>query len=490
MNISGKDLIDIGYIPGKDFRDYLNDAQSLLDEGKSKDQVLDTMKLRIPAIPDKIKCKTKPSSLEMAIVPETEEERINVTAAIKQMNELLLTPKVLRGAIMPDTCPAGHGTATIPVGGAIEVENAIIPAAHSADICCSMHCSFFLSDENDKSLIDTLQKSTRFGMGGRHPQNQIDHPVIHEAVWQNPYLKGLEDYARKHMADQGDGNHFAYIGSTQVTEEFINWLDTNGYNEYAKGLNNSIGKTVKTLVTHHGSRGLGAQVYKRGMETALKHTKKVADGVPDNATWIDFDSQEGHDYWDALQYTARWTKGNHESIHSLFLNNIKAPSLTSFGNEHNFVWKRGDNFYHGKGATPAWADPEGRPLLGLIPLNMASPVMMVLGKNNDKFLSFAPHGAGRNVSRTALISRFKRADGTIDEELQRQSLIDSTKHIDARWYSGTADISESPLGYKSPDKIKAEINKFDLANVIGEISPHGCIMAGHFPKPWDKKKKK
>ncbi len=28
------------------------------------------------------------------------------------------------------------------------------------------------------------------------------------------------------------------------------------------------------IVTHHGSRGLGAQVYKTGMKTAEKHTKK------------------------------------------------------------------------------------------------------------------------------------------------------------------------------------------------------------------------
>ena len=35
---------------------------------------------------------------------------------------------------MPDACPSGGGRATIPVGGGIEVENAIIPGAHSADI--------------------------------------------------------------------------------------------------------------------------------------------------------------------------------------------------------------------------------------------------------------------------------------------------------------------------------------------------------------------
>ena len=58
------------------------------------------------------------------------------------MSELLKVPVISQGAVMPDACPAGMHEATIPVGGAIAVENAIIPSAHSADVCCSMFASF------------------------------------------------------------------------------------------------------------------------------------------------------------------------------------------------------------------------------------------------------------------------------------------------------------------------------------------------------------
>ncbi len=44
---------------------------------------------------------------------------------------------------MPDACPAGAGEAVIPVGGAIAVKNAIIPAAHSADVLPLNVCDRF-----------------------------------------------------------------------------------------------------------------------------------------------------------------------------------------------------------------------------------------------------------------------------------------------------------------------------------------------------------
>lgn len=48
------------------------------------------------------------------------------------MRELMARPVVEAGVLMPDTCPLGSGIATIPVGGAVAVKNAIVPAAHSS----------------------------------------------------------------------------------------------------------------------------------------------------------------------------------------------------------------------------------------------------------------------------------------------------------------------------------------------------------------------
>jgi hypothetical protein len=75
---------------------------------------------------------------------------------------------------------AGGGRATIPVGGAIEVENAIIPGAHSADICCSMFATFFPANHPVGETMDHLQKTTHFGAGGRPRGHQMTSAVLDE----------------------------------------------------------------------------------------------------------------------------------------------------------------------------------------------------------------------------------------------------------------------------------------------------------------------
>lgn len=424
----------------------------------------------------------EPASLAEAIEAENDEEKVNLAAVRARMRELLHVPVVQRGVVMPDACPSGPARATIPVGGGIEVANGIIPGAHSADICCSMFATFFPANHPTNELMDQLAKTTHFGPGGRPRGDQWNSPVLEEPVWDNPFLKDLRSRARDFMGTQGDGNHFAYVGRIEFSESQRAVLASAGYTELAEWIERRSG-VFNVLVTHHGSRGLGADLYKRGQVAARKWCDENAKDIPDAAVWLPYDSPEGRDYWDALQYVARWTRENHAQIHAAFLRRIGQRALVQIGNEHNFVWKRGDAFYHGKGATPAWATPDGRPLLGLIPLNMAREILLVLGANNDTYLSFCPHGAGRNRSRTATLREFKDADGELDAGRVQQAIARETQGLDVRWYCGAADLSESPLGYKDATKVKAQIAQFGLATVVGEIQPRGCIMAGEQPEP-------
>ena len=122
----------------------------------------------------------------------------------------------------------------------------------------------------------------------------------------------------------------------------------------------------------------------------------------------------------------------------------RASVKDRFWNEHNFVFRRSDGlFYHGKGATPAWAgfaaDSSG---LTLIPLNMAEPVLIARGLDAAHGLGFAPHGAGRNMSRAAYL---RRHAGKTDEQM----VAEQTAGIDARFYCGIPDVSELPGAYKT-----------------------------------------
>jgi RNA-splicing ligase RtcB len=445
---------------------------------------------RFPPPSPKLTRRDEPAPLAEAIRGENDVEIKNIAAVRRQMQELLRTPVIEAGAVMPDACPVGGGEAVIPVGGAIAVRDAIIPSAHSADICCSLYATVFTSEHPTSALLDSLMASTRFGAGGRPSEEHVPDPVTDEDVWKNPFLKGLQKYAVQHIADQGDGNHFAFLGRISITIDLVNTLAIAGYREISDALRNELNGSSSpisrhVLVTHHGSRGLGAKLYERGQTAAVAETKKVALDIPPAAAWLDAKSEIGQAYWEALSYIGRWTLANHRAIHRRFLENAASSAITAFGNEHNFVWRVGDLYLHGKGATPAWRDEQGRPLLGLIPMNMAEPILLTLGRDNTRYLGFAPHGAGRNRSRSAVLRDYRDRDGALDTARVEQTIRESCADIEVRWWHGKADLSETPVAYKSAAAVRAQIEEFGLATVVAEITPLGSLMAGDAgPQPW------
>lgn len=98
---------------------------------------------------------------------------------------------------------------------------------------------------------------------------------------------------------------------------------------------------------------------------------------------------------------------------------------------------------------------------------MAETILVTLGRDNAEFLSFAPHGAGRNRSRTSTLRAFRKANGEA-----------ATRGLDIRWYCCRPDLTESPLGYKPAAQVREQIERFGLAEVAAEIVPLGCVMAG------------
>jgi tRNA-splicing ligase RtcB (3'-phosphate/5'-hydroxy nucleic acid ligase) len=479
------DLLAAGWPPGEQIPKLHAMVADLAAKGiHDRDYALKLLKRAYPLEDPRVRLRPEPAPLAEAIVAQNDLEAQNLGAARRTMQQLLRVPVVLRGALMPDACPAGHAEATIPVGGAIVTDRAIIPSAHSADICCSLMATFYRTEMPVREQLDALLRSTRFGQGGRDEKDWVAHPVLQEPVWTNPFLRGLERYAAMHLADQGDGNHFAYLGQVTISEAQRARLREVGHTELAAGLDAG---RWSVLVTHHGSRGLGAHLFKRGQNAAEKFTQSVAQGIPEAACWLESDSREGRDYWEAMQYVSRWTVANHQCIAAGFLRAIGAHPAAQVGNEHNFVWQRGRHFFHGKGATPAWPDESGRPRLGLIPLNMAEPILLVLGKNQEQFLSFAPHGAGRNLSRRAMMKAHQKHEGRMPAAELAQRVAHQAPGLDIRWWHGKPDLSETPIAYKPATTVRAQIEQFGLAEIVAEIEPLGCIMAGDGgPRSWEK----
>ena len=117
----------------------------------------------------------------------------NFDTAYSMMHELGKTPVVKALAIMPDACPASGNKADVVVGGVVKVDNAIIPSSHSADLCCSMHATWFKSDLTVKELMDKLLESVHFGAPHKDVNLNGTHP-IHEMIYDyrdNKFLEGL-----------------------------------------------------------------------------------------------------------------------------------------------------------------------------------------------------------------------------------------------------------------------------------------------------------
>lgn len=484
--IGGKLLLSWGLEPGPRFKELLATARRLEAEGQDLESIRGALTALVPKVT--ILRRRSSGTFAEAIAAQSPEDEANIVAVRAHMADLMRCPMLEHGAVMPDACPTSSARGTIPVGGAV-ISRAIHPAFHSADICCSMYATVFPDGIETGAFMDALVASTRFGPGGRPAAEQIADPITDEIEGtRNPFLTGLVGRAKAQLCDQGDGNHFAYLGGLDVTPTLVQTLAASGQAGLAAALQPK--QRVNVLVTHHGSRDLGAQVFKRGMAAAIQHTKVVSPETPQQQAWIDPDSEAGAAYWAALDYVARWTRRNHQLVHERTLARLGLGALAAFGNEHNFIWRRGDHFYHGKGATPAWKDDAAHPLLGLIPLNMAAPILLTLGNDRQEFASFSPHGAGRNKSRSALL-REQGLAGLLPEEFLAKSreLMDrQTDGLDVRFYFDRPDVSESPIAYKSADQVREQIEQFGLANVVGLIQPKGSIMAGDYDKPWMAKK--
>ena len=453
--ITGKDIIALGFSPRKWFAEaleYINSNKLSEDEMKT---YLEQFRV------EKIGLLENPADFNINIKAENELEETNVDAVVNSMRTLMKTPTIVDGAIMPDACPTGP-EGTIPVGGVVVAKNAIHPGMHSADICCSVMLTDF-GNASPKAVLDAAHAVTHFGPGGRDRHSQFRFPMdLLEEIQNNEFLNNEKCIAaaRSHLGTQGDGNHFLFVGRSRNT-----------------------GNTM--LITHHGSRGFGANLYDRGMKIAERFRKEISPETLKQNAWIPFDTDEGKSYWEALQIIRKWTKKNHEVIHDATLEKLGIDKENRFWNEHNFVFKDGDLFYHAKGATPL--DEKFMPdITGprLIPLNMAEPVLIVSGITTKTNLGFAPHGAGRNISRTQH-RRSKIGDNY-------QIFKEETKGLDVRFFSKEIDITELPSAYKNAETVRNQMNEFGLGDVIDEVLPYGCIMAGDWKKnaPWRKKRRK
>ncbi|RTR25250.1 RtcB family protein [Deinococcus radiophilus] len=364
--------------------------------------------------------------------------------ALGQMDVAMRLPITRAGALMPDA-HIGYG---LPIGGVLATENAVIPYGVGVDIGCSMMLSVLPVDPQQLSSDEArklLLRHTRFGAGVGFQKNQrLDHPVMDERTWQDQgLLRSLQGKAAEQLGTSGSGNHFVEFGTLKVDSADLG-LEPGEY---------------LAILSHSGSRGLGAQVAGHFTKVAESQLSEL-DPAARRLAWLGLDTDAGQAYWRAMNLAGRYALANHDQIHARLSGALNAEPLVQVSNSHNLAWKQDvggqERIVHRKGATPAEA---GR--LGLIPGSMADPSFVVRGLGNPDALSSSSHGAGRQLGRKAA-----------ERSLSRDDLRRTLHERGVTLIGGGLD--EAPQAYKRIEDVLAR--QRDLVDVVAEFTPRVVRM--------------
>lgn len=459
--MKGKVLKRLGF-PDGECRDLAKKAVSeLMGQGISETEIMESLK-KLSENPlsfaeNPVLGKASSALLEMKQARSLFEEREipapcvrwgnDIEAsAISQMNAACRLSVAVRGALMPDA-HEGYG---LPIGGVLAARNAVIPFAVGMDIACRMKLSVLdiplkiFSEDMDR-FRKAINTETRFGTGASFARGERRNHEVMDADWSfSGFVSSLKDKAWSQLGTSGSGNHFVEFGAIEIHTQ-----DT--------GI--QPGKYL-ALLSHSGSRGIGADTARRFSRIAGKLHPELPDSLSDLA-WLDLDTQEGHEYWQTMTLMGDFSSANHRLVHRHIADHLGAEIIADVENHHNFAWKEihfGEELIvHRKGATPA-----AYGVLGVIPGSMTAPAYVVKGKGNPESLDSASHGAGRKMSRSAAIRMFSRKD--MDAILSERGV---------KLISG--GIDEVPMAYKDIDMVMKE--QADLVETVARFDPLLVKMA-------------
>ncbi|MEJ0031731.1 MAG: RtcB family protein [Bacteroidota bacterium] len=366
--------------------------------------------------------------------------------ACHQMEVAMKLPITVAGALMPDA-HQGYG---LPIGGVLATRDSVIPYAVGVDIGCRMALTAYplgevFLDRNKSNLKRMLLDNTRFGF------DVFDRPKDHEVLNRKefsevPILKHLHERAAKQIGSSGSGNHFVEFGLISLKE--------NNEWQLAPG-------SYLAVLSHSGSRGLGAEVARHFTQVARKECFLPSEAQ--NLAWLDLSGETGQMYWIAMNIAGDYAKANHDQIHQRISKELGEHPILKVENHHNFAWKENlsdgtEVIVHRKGATPA-----GEGVLGIIPGSMTAPGFVVRGKGNADSINSASHGAGRLMSRSA-------AKNSITQKMVRQELQKAGVELIG------GGLDEAPMAYKNIHQVMA--GQDELVEVLGEFTPKIVRMCG------------
>ena len=333
-------------------------------------------------------------------------------------------------ALMPDA----HLGLGATVGSVIPTLGAIMPAAVGVDIGCGMiavrtQYSREQLPADRRPLREAIERAVPLSAGARNRTVSREHTSRRlEQLTRDAERTGFDpaSYATSwelQLGTLGSGNHFIEVTVDELDRVW--------------------------LFLHSGSRGVGNKIAQKHIRVARDLCAKRWIELPDAD--LAYLSEGDDEFWAyigemrwaqgyallnreemmdrVVRQFAEWVDGPVERQEEINCHHNYTEQETHFGQQ---VW------LSRKGAINAEL---GRP--GLIPGSMGTASYVVSGKGNPVALSSAPHGAGREYSRTRARKTFTRED-----------LREAMAGIEYR--DTDAFIDEIPAAYKDIDRVMAD----------------------------------
>ncbi len=341
-------------------------------------------------------------------------------------------------ALMPDA-HLGKGAT---VGSVIPTLGAIIPAAVGVDIGCGMiavRTPLVAGDlpSQRRSVREAIERVVPTSAGAYNTTVSREHTLARVAELEAAAEQARFDpgaYAgnwRLQLGTLGSGNHFIEVS---LDESDRVWL-----------------------FLHSGSRGVGNKIATHHIGVARRVAERYWIDLPDrDLAYLAEGTDEFWAYLRQLRWAQRFALLNREEMMDRVLACVAAwvgtdslERVAEVNCHHNYTESErhfGKQVWLSrKGAIDASAGT-----WGLIPGSMGTASYVVVGKGNPVALNSAPHGAGRQFSRSAARRQF--------------SVDDLRAAMDGIEYRDTAAfVDEIPAAYKDIDQVMADAS--DLVEV-------------------------
>lgn len=341
-------------------------------------------------------------------------------------------------SIMPD-CHVGAGCV---IGFTGRFRDAVIPNVVGVDIGCGVlvaPAGGLGREDIDFVALDRFIRD-KIPLGMTHHRNR----EVLESVSERFPEKGVRADRLASMADDG---FYGKVMSRKPKYPAWTQLGSLGGGNHFIEMDEGPGGSL-FIAIHSGSRHFGFQVAGFFQDMARNFQKGARGGevIPRGLEHLPMD-RGGRDYMKWLGLAQEFARLNRfimlDTILSFF--GLRADEDSTIESVHNYISDR-DGVVR-KGAISAH---EGEKVV--IPLSMASGIVMGTGKGNGSFNYSAPHGAGRLFGRKDMKRRLSQGDISMESFRKSMEGIFSTS-------ISRDTIDESPMAYRKWEDIRSEIGK-------------------------------